>query len=131
MMFDAQVVGLKEANRALRRLPAFAQEEAQRTFDVTAFHFARMASASAPRDTGTLANSITWKSRPRSLSAVVLINQRDAFYWKFQEYGTKTRGARPFLRPTAVRLSADHRTRLLQGLGRAMARMAREGILVG
>lgn len=124
------IVGLKEANRALKKLPAFARDEAQRTFDVTAFHFMRMAVAAAPRDTGELADSISWQSRPRSLSAVVLV-KKTAFHWKFQEFGTVHHGAQAFLRPTAVRLSPDHQQRLADGLTRAGAKMAREGYTGG
>lgn len=122
----AELVGLKEANRALRNLPELVRNEVQSTMDATAFHFARLASSAAPRKTGTLASAIDWQSRPRSLSAVVRINTRMAFYWKFQEYGTKNHGAHPFLRPTAIRMREDHHQRLVAGLERAGNRMARD-----
>lgn len=120
-----ELVGLKEANKALKQLPEFARDEVQRTFDVTAFHFSRMAAAAAPRDTGQLANDIAWASRPRSLSAVVAIH-KNAYYWKFQEFGTVNHGAQPFLRPSAVRIRPDHDARLQQGLEKALSKMERE-----
>lgn len=121
-----EVIGLKEANRALRGLPEHARDEAQRTMDVTAFHFSRMAAAAAPRgETGRLQDAISWQSRPRSLSAVVRI-VKQIFYWKFQEYGTVHHGARPFLRPTAVRMRPDHEARLRDGLSKALSKMERE-----
>lgn len=121
----AELVGLREANRALRSLPELVRNEVQTTMDTTAFHFARMASAAAPRKTGALASAIDWQSRPRSISAVVRVNTRIAYYWKFQEYGTKNHGAHPFLRPTAIKMRGDHHQRLVAGLERAGARMAR------
>lgn len=120
------IIGLKETNRAIRQLPEFAREEAQRTFDVTAFHFARMAAAKAPRKEGNLANDIAWESRPRSLSAVVTI-RRNSYYWKMQEFGTVRHGAQPFLRPTAISLKPDHQYRLRKGLEKAANRVEREG----
>lgn len=123
---QSELVGLKEANRALKALPEFARDEAQTTFDATAFHFSRMAAAAAPRKTGQLADDIEWESRPRSLSAIVAI-RKNSYYWKFQEYGTRRHGAHPFLRPTAVRLRSDHHSRLMQSLERARARMAANG----
>lgn len=121
----SELIGLKEANRALKKLPEFAREEAQETFNVTAYQFARMAAAAAPKDTGRLAESISWAARPRSLSAVVLIH-KFAFYWKFQEFGTVHHGAHPFLRPTAIRLRPDHQARLESALGRSLGKMERE-----
>lgn len=118
--------GLKAANRALKQLPEFARAEAQKTMDATAFQIARMAAARAPRDTGTLADSISWQQRARSLSAVVLINVRKAFYWKFQEYGTVHHGAHPFLRPAAIQMAPSHDMRLRQALGKALHQVEQE-----
>lgn len=118
-MADAvQVIGLKEANRALRKLPAFAKLKAQEVMDVSAFQVARGAQARAPRATGQLMGDIEWESRPRSLSAVVGIAFQ-SFYWKFLEYGTVKIGARPFMRPAAEAVEADHESRLIRALTEA------------
>jgi HK97 gp10 family phage protein len=128
-----RVIGLKEANRALRRLPPVAKDESQTVMDVTAFHVSTAASAKAPRSAdgshgrkpGFLAASIKWASRPRSLSAVVGVSS-DAFYWKFLEYGTRYLSARPFFRPAADENRADHQRRMVDALSRAASKIARE-----
>lgn len=116
---------IRECNRALQRLPDHVREQSQQTIDTTAFHIARDASRRAPRRSGTLKGAIVWRSRPRSVSAVVGV-ESDAFYWKFLEYGTVTMEARPMFRPAAEALASDHDQRMRQGLERALARMARE-----
>ena len=126
MAVTAQLIGLKQANRALKKLPETGRDAAQQVFNTTAFHFARMASSSAPRDTGLLARSISWAPRPRSLSAAVLIDTKAAFYWKFQEFGTKYQTGTPFLRPTAVRLAPEHEAGLLRALKKTLDQMERE-----
>lgn len=126
-----QVIGLKEANAALRRLPDVAKIRVQAVEDVTAFQVAREASLKAPRSIhgsrghppGFLASSIHWASRPRSLSAVVGI-ARAAFYWRFLEFGTRYLAARPFLRPSADNNRTDHRRRLVEALKRAGSEIA-------
>lgn len=128
-----QVVGLKEANRALKRLPDVAKGEAQKVMDVTAFQVARSAQSRAPRSAdgshkrpaGFLSRSIEWVSRPRSLSAVVGV-AKAAFYWKFVEYGTRFMSAKPFLRPSADQHRHQHQQQMAQALSRAGSRIARE-----
>lgn len=126
---SVQLIGLKEANAALRKLPEFARDDAQQVMDVTAFRVATdaKAGASAHRKTGLLDRSIKWARRLRSLSAVVGI-EPEAFYWKYLEYGTVHQPARPFLRPAADRNKDDHHRRLIQGLERAASRVDREGL---
>lgn len=116
---------IRECNRALKRLPEFAREQSQKTIDTTAFHIARQAASRAPRRTGVLQGAITWKSRPRSLSAIVGV-EGQAFYWKYLEHGTVKMGAKPFLRPAAEAMTADHEQRMMQGLERALTQMERE-----
>ncbi len=133
MATTVELVGLKEANRALKRLPEVAKGKAQQTMDVTAFHVAREASLLAPRskdgthghEPGFLARSIRWESRPRSVSSVVGIAAA-AFYWKFLEFGTRYLTARPFLRSAADANREDHRRRLIEALGKAASQITRE-----
>lgn len=115
---SVKVEGLKEANAALRKLPEFARDDAQKVFDVTAFQVSRAAQAQAPNKTGLLRRSIDWATRPRSLSAVVTV-AREAFYWRFVEFGTVKMPARPFFRPAALSMREDHHQRLIQALERA------------
>jgi HK97 gp10 family phage protein len=128
-------VGLKEANRALRRLPVHVKDEAQKVADVTAFNVFRDAVAHAPRSAdgshqrpaGFLARSIRWASRPRSLSAVVQI-AAEAFYWKYLEFGTRYLSARPFFRPAADKSRVEHQRRMAEALTRAGRKVASEGL---
>lgn len=116
---------IQECNRALKMLPDFAKQQSQQTIDTTAFQISRLASSKAPRRTGRLQAAVTWKSRPRSVSAIVAV-ESDAFYWKYFEYGTVKMEARPFLRPAAEAMAADHDRRMVQGLERALTQMERE-----
>lgn len=119
------VIGLKEANAALRKLPEFAKRRAQQEIDITAFQFVRMAQGKVRVRTGFLQQRIEWLSRPRSVSAVVGID--DAHYWKFLEYGTVRMSAHPFLRPTADALNPDHDRRMMRALAAAADDVERAG----
>jgi HK97 gp10 family phage protein len=118
---------IQQCNRALKRLPDFARAESQRAIDVTAFQIARLASAKARRLTGRLQTSITWKSRPAYLFAVVLVDS-EAFYWKYHEYGTVKMGSQPVFRPAAEAVGPDHDQRMLQGLEKSLTQMEREAL---
>ncbi len=126
MSATVTVVGLKEANRAIKALPREATGEVQHTMDATAFQVARAASSDAPRSmdgsyghpSGFLASSIKWDPRPRSLQAVVTV-AKAAFYWKFVEFGTRKWKGKSFLRPAADRFREDHRRNLQAALDRA------------
>jgi HK97 gp10 family phage protein len=96
----------------------------QKVMDVTGFNVARGAKARVARRTGLLQMRIGWKSRPRSLSAVVGV-ERDAYYWKFLEYGTKRMDAQPFMRPAALAEEDNHGRAVVQALERANATMER------
>jgi HK97 gp10 family phage protein len=120
----SEFVGLREANRALRALPEYARVDVQKVMDVTGFNVARGAKARVARRTGLLQMRIGWKSRPRSLSAVVGV-ERDAYYWKVLEYGTKHMDAQPFMRPAALAEEDNHGRAVVQALERANATMER------
>lgn len=142
MKITAKWIGLKEANAALKRLPEHVKPGVQQVIDVTAFQIARGAEARAPfrqpanvrsgpnRGGGLLKRSIQWRSRPRSLSAVVGV-LGDAFYYYFLEYGTVKMQARPFIRPAAEAMQGDHELRMLQVLERAKTKMEHEGSVGG
>lgn len=119
-----ELVGLREAVAALRKLPVDMRADAQAAINTTAFQVARSAQASVRRRTGLLASRIEWEARPRSLSAVVRI-AGDAFYWKFIEYGTVRMPARPFLRPAAMAAERDHEQRLNQAIDKSLRKLER------
>ncbi len=138
MPSKVEIIGLKEANKALRRLPEIAKPGVQHVFDVTAFQVSRTASVLAPRSahgthghpSGFLSRSIQWATRPRSLSAVVGI-ARAAFYWKFLEFGTRHIVARPFMRPAADGQRKEHHRLLVDALQKASSQVAREAKIRG
>ena len=114
-----ELIGLREANRALKQLPEFAKSRVQPVMDTTAFQVYNLARARVPVRTGRLKAALAWESRPRSLRAVMGTADPQAFYWKFLEYGTVRMAARPFLRPAADAMRRDHEMRLIQALERA------------
>jgi HK97 gp10 family phage protein len=125
----AEVVGLREANAALRQLPEFARAEAQQVMDTTAFQVAASATARAPARSATpkhgihLKDAITWKRRRNG--AVVGVDAR-AFHWKFWEYGTSKMPAQPMFRPAADAQRAQHQTQMAEALTRANTKMAQQ-----
>ncbi len=127
MANTSELIGLAEANAALRRLPDYAKAEVQVVMDATAFQVMQGAASRAPvGETGRLKASITWQSRPRTVSSVVGIEKGFAtypYYWKFLEYGTVHMAARPMFRPAAMAVENDHQRRLEQALARAADRM--------
>ena len=120
-----ELIGLKEANRALKKLPDFAKAKAQDVMDVTAFNVSQGAQRRVRRRTGQLAGDIAWQRRPRSLSAVVGVAAR-SFYWKFLEYGTVKMEAQPFMRPAAEAEQHDHQQRMVKALTDAATLVERE-----
>lgn len=135
----------REAQAALRRLPDLAREHAQSVIDKTAADVAARATSKAPVLTGRLRDAIDWRSRRRSVSAVVGIRRKvggvrrgevfegeaqDPFYWKFLEYGfTHTSGKRikrPFFRPAAMEVEGQHERNMTRALEAAAEQMDRE-----
>lgn len=115
-----RVTGLRELGEAMRELSADMQGRVGRQATAAGAGVVRRAArASAPRDTGNLQAAIVMKRMPESpLTAEYVITPRrgktrdvkaakagkgalgkDAFYARFQEFGTVKAPAQPFLRP--------------------------------
>lgn len=124
MATTSQLIGLKEANRALRALPEAAKPGIQQVMDTTGYRVSQGAKSRVARRTGLLQSRIGWQSRPRTLAAVVGI-EKDAYYWKFVEYGTVHMNAQPFLRPAAQAEESNHQHALIQALEKANTQMER------
>lgn len=124
-----EVVGLKEANAALRQLPELARAEARQVMDETAFQVASRATALAPARSAKpkhgihLKDAIGWKRRRNDAIAGV---DRRAFHWKFFEYGTSKMSATPMFRPAADALRASHQRLMAEALTRANTKMAQQ-----
>lgn len=115
MATTGEFIGLRESNAALRKLPYFAKANVQQAIDTTAFHVEQGAKQRVRRRTGFLLMRIKRQSRPRTVSAVVGV-ENEAFYWKFLEYGTVKMGAFPFMRPAADAAKAGHEQRMNRAL---------------
>lgn len=124
MAESIKIAGAAEALRLLRRLPVELQEKAlQGAVRAGAKVVYDAAKALAPEDTGRLKRNIFLANgRKSDVDAATLIgvrspnakqtarfkrrtglpasaNPRDAFYWRFLEFGTSKMRARPFMRP--------------------------------
>ncbi len=131
------LVGRKEADRAISRLPGYVKGEVQIAATQTAVVIAAHATQLAPRShdgehghpPGFLASQIAWAAS-KGISAVVGVH-RAAFYWKFLEYGWsedgKVHAARPFFRPAADEERPRHLKRVIDALIRSKNRMLSNG----
>lgn len=128
---------MAEANRALKKLPEDALLEVEEVASVTAYHVATSAAADVPIGEGRhgkrhdfktgktssgihLRNAISWKRGKGSATVRV---DKEAFYWKYLEYGTVKMRAIGMFRRAGERLRGDHQARLLAGLERANRKM--------
>lgn len=99
-----QLEGFGALQRALARAPESVKPHATSALQASAYSIAQRARSIVPVDTGTLRRSITHNLSRSGLSAGVGL-ARDDFenphYWRFVEFGTRYRPARPFFRPAA------------------------------
>lgn len=79
-------------------------ESAKSVLEALGEQVAEDAKATAPRDTGAGAESIHHEMGEDADGAFVRVSwDRDHFYMLFQEVGTSTQSARPFLRTAATK----------------------------
>jgi HK97 gp10 family phage protein len=124
-VIHGEFVNLRQANRALKALPAAAKTRAQGVMNATSARVASRAQGLVRRRTGLLQSRIVAIPRPRSVSAVVGVQGPDAYYWKFVEYGTVKMPARPFMRPAAMAEESQHKADLETALSAAADEIAR------
>jgi len=98
--------------------------------------------AAAPVDTGNLRDAIRIsrrKAQRGSARSVVTFNRRrpkngaaqkkSAFYWKFQEYGTQSQPAQPFVGPVVQRFNRDMGSIWREHFGKKlMQKLARDAL---
>jgi HK97 gp10 family phage protein len=114
--FEIDPAGLDKLRRKLGRdLPQAGQKKAREVLRKASTDLRDEVRNAAPMDTGTLRRSIYAKLLPSRFgapeSADVRVQtglraarkNRDGFYWRFIEYGTKFQRARPFIAPTLER----------------------------
>lgn len=112
MQIYAHVVGREEVGRMIDRLGRESIKRLPEALMAAAEPIVEEAQRIAPRDPKTedhMADSITAEVRSRRGATVeVLIGpDKDHFYGKFQELGTKHHKAQPFLRPAMDTKSAE------------------------
>lgn len=100
------VTGLEDLEKVLRSIPEIARELAQEASNDMAEDVGDEVRNSAPVDTGKLKASIdvapVETDDPNVREAGVYIDNR-AFYWRYTEYGTQAKAARPFITPAVER----------------------------
>jgi len=149
-MITTRVEGLDKLHKALAELPRELQKGPLRAAVSAAAKVVQdQAIVNAPEDSGTLKRAI-YRTRSKEASSsvqesfIVGVRQgkkfqskrlrsgrqtanRDAFYWRFLEFGTVHQAARPFLRPAfdEKRLQAIEamRTRLARGIERVVMKL--------
>jgi HK97 gp10 family phage protein len=103
-----EITGLNELNRRLKALgPFIASKVLGGAVNAGAQVIRKDAQSRTPVDTGMLQKSLfvkrlTAKDFPNAQYIVGVRKgkkKEGAFYWRFVEFGTKSMGARPFLRP--------------------------------
>jgi HK97 gp10 family phage protein len=134
-----RVHGLVELERTMKELgPKLARNALRSAVNAGAQVIKKEAQGLAPIDTGRLAQKAIYVTRSRSDSGpgketyLVGVRQgrreqqkdRDAFYWKFVEFGTKFVHARPFLRPAFENKKVEAVARMTEKLKKALERLA-------
>lgn len=125
---DFDVVGFQELDRALKQLPKNIEQKVLRNIAGAGVRaLAKQTKANAPVETGKLRKNITTKTTRAKMGKatgyVVIRTQgkaadaKNAFYWRFVEFGTSKMSARPFIRPA-----------LDQASGRALDQARKAGI---
>jgi len=109
------LTGMEPLQRALKSAPEAVNELAADAVTKTAFATAQRARALVPVRTGALKRAIDSAPARKTKDGPtgrVGLNTRDAFYWKFVEFGTVHHPARPFFRPAAEAESTEYVARI-------------------
>ncbi len=120
-------VTMAQANKALKNLPEDIALGVRTVTGVTAYNVMSSARDSTPVSAGQpqgrmhLKEAITWGWTGK-LAAVVRV-AKEAFHWKFLEYGTVHMRAYGMFRKAKDQHSGDHHSRLMQALQQAQSRL--------
>ena len=94
--------GFEATQRALKTAPEMVSAQSAIAITASAEAIAARARDMVPFASGTLWSSIVVDRTYASvLQGGVGISSKDAYYWRFVEFGTKYMPARPFFRPAA------------------------------
>lgn len=137
--------GLARVHRMLAQIPEKVQEAARQSLEASAEEIVQLMRRLVPRDSGALANSIGWtwgdapagsmtigtvkggKRAGAAYGAMVItiyaggkIAGADAFYARFQEFGTRKMLANPFFYPAYRANRGKVRARLTRAVRKAL-----------
>ena len=118
------LTGMEALQRALSSAPDAVNDRAADAVTKTAFAIAQRARALVPVVSGTLKGAIApapASSTKAGPTGRVGLNSKDAYYWKFVEFGTRRHPARPFFRPAADAEGDDYVARI-RAIGPAIER---------
>lgn len=136
------VEGLDKLRARFRALPKALQESARKTLEENAEEIVGMMRRLAPVESGALRNSINWtwgaapagsmtvgkvaESEDSEISITIYAGTRDkslgesdAYYARFQEFGTRKMAANPFFFPSVRAHKARGRARLIRNAKKA------------
>lgn len=128
---------MAQANRALKKLPEDARFEVEEVASVSAYQVVSAAVAKIPLGpahhnqrhdfktgiTGPgihLRTAVSWK---RVKGGAQVRVDKEAFHWKYLEYGTVKMRAIGMFRAAGLAIRGDHQARLMQALERANRKM--------
>lgn len=124
-----EITGTEDVNKILTQIaPRHARNLMRATIHGVASTIAKDAKANAPEDTGALKKSIKAKrkkSPPDAPVSEVFVEhggkaKYDAFYWRFVEYGTRSKAEHPFIRPAAGKARANYKQVLTAEFGKKL-----------
>lgn len=103
------LTGFAALQRALVAAPDVVKTHSTTAVAISAYSVAERAKVLVPEDTGTLRRAITSNPSRDGLVSNVGLAKSDfesTYYWRFIEFGTRYKEARPFFRPAAEMESA-------------------------
>lgn len=115
-----QLTGMERTLAALARAPEVVRVRSSSAVAASTFAVAQRARALVPVDTGRLKAAIESSRVVGGLTGSVGVS-KDAFYWRYVEFGTKHMPAQPFFRPAAEAEQAEF-IRRMQAIGPAVER---------
>jgi len=119
------IVGVEDVDRILNEVtPRHARNLHRSTVHAIAGEIAKRAKKNATphKQSGTLKRAIKTKrrrGRPDKPQSDVVVN-RDAFYWRYLEYGTQDAGEHPFFRPAAMDVQSNLQQIMVQQFGKKL-----------
>lgn len=135
-MSTVRIEGIDQIQALLNeRAPRAARNLMRATVQAVTQNIAKDARGGARKRTGKMRKAIKAKrkkSPPNMPTSQVLVGEGkgkdpDAFYWKFEEYGTRFSPAAPFIEPAKERAKANMKAMLVQEFGKKLEKqLARE-----